>query len=215
MVGPGKHEPFLVLVFLGLFSLCFSLLTVILYFLMPIIVFFGWFIFIILFVGGGAFFLSASFLMLVVFRYLPLVYHLLSDKSSALLIFHFPTLCCSFFVFHLLFLHCFHFSSVFFLGGGGLFLKLSFAAFLFFPLQPSSLARPSNNFHIAMGLMGAIQNDESQRSGLTQQQQIQNIDTGNRQNCDTHQWLTSHESRGPVPNLLANLDRFFSTLRLF
>ena len=58
-----------------------------------------------------------------------------------------------------------------------------FAASLFLPFQPpSSLARPCNNFHIAMGLMGAIEDDEFQPSGLTQQQQLQNIDPGNRKN---------------------------------
>ena len=98
---------------------------------------------------------------------------------------------------------------------------LFFSSFFLFSLDhesvflrlPSSLARPRDNFHIAMGHMGATENNEYQSSGLTQQQHIHNIDSGI---AKTMTWISDPHPmnrRGPVPNLLANLDRF-STLRL-
>ena len=136
-------------------------------------------------------FLCFSFVMLVVFWYFPLAYPLLSYNSSALLIFICQHCLVEFSLFFTIIHSFLRFSFNFFI----LFMKLSFCCVSVFPLLPSSsLARPRNNFHIAMGPMGAIDTNESQRSGLTQQQQIQNIDPGNRKNCDIDQWPTSHES---------------------
>ena len=172
MVGPGKHEPFLVFVHLGVCYFCVSasyfcsfVFFCADYCNLPLVHVFSS--------------LPLSLLCFLIFvfpffvRYLALVYQFLSYNSSALLIFTFPTLShrivVVFHYFFVLLLHLFLLLFLFIL-----FLSCSWNcqfAVLFFSSSTLLFFGPlPNNFHITMRLMGAIQKSESQRSGLTQQQ---------------------------------------------